>query len=69
MQVIADLHGGGDVNHAKVLAEYREIEEALRFEREEAVSSFGALVRPRVFKRVVLGMMVQMWSQVSIPRT
>ncbi|XDG05817.1 hypothetical protein ABKA04_005432 [Annulohypoxylon sp. FPYF3050] len=65
VQVIADLHGGGDVNHAKVLAEYREIEEALRFEREETVSSFGALVRPRVFKRVVLGMMVQMWSQLS----
>ncbi|KAI1211362.1 general substrate transporter [Annulohypoxylon truncatum] len=65
VQVIADLHGGGNVNHAKVLAEYKEIEEALRFEREEAVSSFGALVQPRILKRVVLGMMVQMWSQLS----
>ncbi|KAI2472818.1 general substrate transporter [Annulohypoxylon bovei var. microspora] len=65
IQVIADLHGGGNVNHTKVLAEYKEIEEALRFEREEALSGFGALVQPRIFKRVVLGMSVQMWSQLS----
>jgi len=65
IRVLAALHGGGDVNHPKVLAEYKEIEEALRFEREEAISSFKALVRPRIFRRVVLGMSIQMWSQVS----
>ncbi|KAI1095683.1 general substrate transporter [Rostrohypoxylon terebratum] len=65
VRVIADLHGGGDVEHPKVLAEYREIEEALRFERREAVSGFRALERRRVLKRVVLGMTVQMWSQLS----
>ena len=37
LQVLANLHGNGDVNHPKVLAEYHEIEEALRFEREEAM--------------------------------
>ncbi|KAH9890229.1 MFS sugar transporter-like protein [Xylariomycetidae sp. FL2044] len=63
IKVLAALHGGGDVNHPKVLAEYKEIEEALRFEREEAVSSFKALVQPRIFKRVALGMSIQMWSQ------
>ncbi|KAI1823521.1 general substrate transporter [Xylaria intraflava] len=63
MSVLAKLHGGGDINHPKVLAEYKEIEEALRFEREEAVSSFKALVRPRIFRRVILGMSIQMWSQ------
>lgn len=63
IRVLADLHGNGDVNHPKVLAEYQEIEEALRFEREEAVSSFKALVEPRIFKRVILGMSIQMWSQ------
>lgn len=61
--MLAHLHGGGDVNHPKVLAEYQEIEEALRFEREEAVSSFKALVAPRMLKRVILGMSIQMWSQ------
>ncbi len=63
IQVLAHLHGNGDVNHPKVLAQYQEIEEALRFEREQSVSSFKALVEPRMFKRVVLGMSIQMWSQ------
>lgn len=63
IQVLANLHGGGDVNHPKVLAEYQEIEEALRFEREQADKSFAALVKPRILKRVVLGMSIQMWSQ------
>ncbi|KAI0394212.1 general substrate transporter [Xylariaceae sp. FL0594] len=63
IRVLAALHGKGDVNHPKVLAEYKEIEEALRFEREEAVSSMKALVRPRILRRVFLGMSIQMWSQ------
>ena len=62
-QVLAHLHGGGDINHPKVLAEYKEIEEALAFEREQAETSFAALVKPRIFKRVILGMSIQMWSQ------
>ncbi|MCJ1259301.1 MFS sugar transporter [Lignoscripta atroalba] len=65
VRVLADLHGHGDMNHPKVLAEYREIEEVLRFEREEAMSSFRALTQPRMLKRVVLGMSIQMWSQLS----
>ena len=40
IKVLANLHGGGDVNHPKVLAQYQEIEETLRFEREEAKSDF-----------------------------
>ncbi|KAI0449704.1 general substrate transporter [Xylaria acuta] len=63
IQVLALLHGDGDVNHPKVLAEYQEIEDALRFEREEACSSFKALAQPRIFRRVILGMSIQMWSQ------
>ncbi|KAI0483428.1 general substrate transporter [Xylaria cf. heliscus] len=63
IQVLALLHGNGDVNHPKVLAEYQEIEDALRFEREEASSSFKALVQRRIFRRVILGMSIQMWSQ------
>ncbi|MCJ1330347.1 MFS sugar transporter [Thelotrema lepadinum] len=65
IMVLANLHGNGDVNHPKVLAEYQEIEEALRFEREEAKSDFKALMEPRIFKRVILGMSIQMWSQLS----
>ncbi|KAF2457858.1 high affinity glucose transporter [Lineolata rhizophorae] len=65
IQVLAHLHGNGDTQHPKVLAEYQEIEEALRFEREEQVSSFKALVAPRIFKRVLLGISIQAWSQLS----
>lgn len=63
IRVLANLHGNGDIGHPKVLAQYREIEEALRFEREEAASSFRALTEPRMFNRVMLGMAIQMWSQ------
>jgi MFS family permease len=63
LTVLAHLHGGGDMNHPAVLAEYKEIEEALRFEREQAETSFGALMKPRIIKRVILGMSIQMWSQ------
>jgi MFS family permease len=63
IQVMAHLHGGGDINHPKVLAEYQEIEEALRFKREESIGSYKQLVEPRMLKRVLLGMSIQMWSQ------
>ncbi|KAH0558467.1 hypothetical protein GP486_004872 [Trichoglossum hirsutum] len=63
VRVLADLHANGDTNHPKVLAEYQEIEEAIRFDREEAASSFAQLTEPRILKRVVLGMSIQMWSQ------
>ncbi|KAL2144007.1 hypothetical protein VTI28DRAFT_9689 [Corynascus sepedonium] len=65
VKVLASLHGKGDVNHPKVLAQYQEIEEALKLEREQAQSSFKALVQPRILKRVALGMSIQMWSQLS----
>jgi MFS family permease len=63
IEVLAMLHGKGDMNSPRVLAEYQEIEEALRFEREDALSSLRQLVAPRMLRRVVLGMSVQMWSQ------
>jgi hypothetical protein len=63
--VLADVHGGGDRQNPKVLAEYKEIEDAIRFEREEAISSFTELTKPRTVKRVILGMSIQMWSQLT----
>ena len=63
LHVLANLHGGGDISNPTVLAEYKEIEDALRFEREQAVHSIKALTEPRMFKRVILGMSIQMWSQ------
>ena len=63
LQVLADVHGNGELKHPTVLAEYQEIEDAIRFEREEAASSYAELLKPRMVKRVVLGMSIQMWSQ------
>jgi sugar porter (SP) family MFS transporter len=63
--VLANLHGGGDINHPKVLAEYQEIEDALTFEKIWAKNDYRYLAEPRVLKRVILGMSVQMWSQLS----
>ena len=63
IRVLANLHGKGDIGHPNVLAQYREIEEVLRFEREEALNTFRALTQPRMLNRVVIGISVQMWSQ------
>lgn len=63
LRTLANLHGNGDLQHPKVLAEFKEIQDALQFEREHVVSSYRALVEPKMFKRVILGMSVQMWSQ------
>ena len=65
LDVLAHLHGGGDVHHPKVLAEYKEIEEALAFEREVADTSFAILAKPRILKRVFLGISIQAWSQLT----
>ena len=62
-QVLADLHGGGDMSHPLVLAEFMEIEEQVRFERETSKTAWHEMLRPNIAKRVVLGMSVQMWSQ------
>lgn len=57
IETLARLHGMGDINNPKVLAEYKEIEEALRFEREEAVSSLRQLMQPKMFRRVIVRLM------------
>jgi sugar transport protein len=45
------------------LAEFQEIKDAVAFEREQAVSSYAALMAPNIRKRVILGMSIQAWSQ------
>ena len=65
IRVLANLHGGGDIDHPKVLAQYQEIEEALTLERVAAKSDWVALTEPRMLRRVLLGISVQMWSQLT----
>ncbi|KAH6606143.1 High-affinity glucose transporter [Trichoderma cornu-damae] len=63
MQLLADLHGGGDVRHDHVLAEYMEIEEDLRAQRRNGKITFKMLFRKPLRRRIALGMSVQAWSQ------
>ncbi|KAI9151525.1 MFS glucose transporter mfs1 [Paramyrothecium foliicola] len=63
LEVLARLHGGGDLGHPKVLAQYREIEHALRAERRDGDSWWALLTRRKMVKRLVLGMSIQAWSQ------
>ena len=61
--VLADLHAGGNLKHPKVLAQYREIEEVLRFEKECRAAGWAAILESKMAKRVALGMSVQLWSE------
>ena len=63
LSVLADVHGKGNPNDPKVLAEFKEIEDSIRFEREVAINSYTALAQPKMLKRVFLGVSIQMWSQ------
>lgn len=63
LQVLADLHGKGNRKDPRVLAQYREIEEALRLERGDSGNGWKALLQKRLLKRLILGMSVQAWSQ------
>lgn len=63
MAVLVHVHGKGDANDPRVLAQYKEIEEALKVSHEQSTTSWGALVEPKMLKRVSIGMSLQAWSQ------
>ncbi|KAK0199886.1 general substrate transporter [Desarmillaria ectypa] len=65
LQVLADLHGGGDPNNELVMLEYEEIKEQVLFERTEGAKSYLDLLKPGMPRRVGLGMALQMWSQLT----
>ena len=65
IKVLASLHGDGDVKSPKVLAQYREIEEALKYEQDVGSSGWTALLEPQIFKRLTLGMAIQLFSETS----
>ncbi|KAL2265960.1 hypothetical protein VTJ83DRAFT_5312 [Remersonia thermophila] len=66
LQVLASLHGNGRIDDPKVLAQYREIEEALEKEREQAASPAKMMLERKMLRRVLLGMSVQMYYIVYI---
>ncbi|KAK9349986.1 hypothetical protein V1523DRAFT_447259 [Lipomyces doorenjongii] len=66
LQVLAFLRTPDrNINHPLVLAEYKEIEEQVRFEREQELNSYRELFGPKMHKRLLLGMAIQAWSQLG----
>ena len=63
LQVLADLHGEGDKTNPLVALEYEEIKQQVYFERTEGAKSYLDLLKPGNPRRVLLGMSLQMWSQ------
>lgn len=63
ISLIADIHAKGDLSHPEVLAQYREMDEEIRIERERGSPSFRMLLRKPLAKRLILGMSMQAWSQ------
>jgi hypothetical protein len=58
-EILADLHGKGDITHPLVLAEFMEIEEQVRFERENTKNSWDEMRKTNIARRVFLGCSVQ----------
>ncbi|KAF9374612.1 hypothetical protein CPC16_001163, partial [Podila verticillata] len=65
LEVLANLRANGDKNDPEVLAEYKEIEDAVVFDRTQAVRSYAELFRKPAVRRVFLGMTLQSWSQLT----
>lgn len=65
LEILADLHGKGDPNSELVQLEISEIEDQVRFEREQGAKSYKDLLKPGILRRVGLGTSLQMWSQLS----
>ena len=65
LEILADLHGKGDPNNDLVQLEIAEIQEQVKFEREQGAKSYLDLLKPGVLRRVGLGTSLQMWSQLT----
>lgn len=59
LDVLADVHGKGDRNHELVQLEFNEIKGQIEFERNHGARSYGELLEKNVFRRVVLGVSLQ----------
>lgn len=64
-QILADVHGKGDLNNELVQLEFHEIKAAVEFERKEGAKSYADLLKPGILRRVSLGTSLQAWSQLT----
>lgn len=64
-QVLALVHGKGDLDSAWVHRELVEIREAVEFERANADVSYRELIAPKMISRTSIGVFTQIWSQLT----
>ena len=65
LEILADLHGGGNQQDQLVVLEFEEIKQQVDFEKTEGAKSYTDLLKPGVLRRVGLGCSLQMWSQLT----
>ncbi|KAF9904955.1 hypothetical protein EC991_002195 [Linnemannia zychae] len=65
LEVLANLRANGDKNDPEVQAEFKEIQDAITFDRTLAARSYAELFRAPNARRVFLGMTLQSWSQLT----
>lgn len=63
LDTLALLHGSGDRNSPVVQAEFEEVQEAARIAHQAKDVSFLALFGPKIWKRTLCGVSVQVWQQ------
>ncbi|KAL8291885.1 hypothetical protein RQP46_002143 [Phenoliferia psychrophenolica] len=63
LKILADIHGEGESSNEFVQLEWNEIKQAIDFDRTQAAHSYLDLLKPGIFRRVWLGVSLQMWSQ------
>ncbi|KAF9339246.1 hypothetical protein BGZ91_006580, partial [Linnemannia elongata] len=65
LEVLANLRANGDKNHPEVQAEFKEIQDAITFDRTLAARSYSELFKTPNSRRVFLGITLQSWSQLT----
>ncbi|TIA18069.1 putative MFS glucose transporter [Aureobasidium pullulans] len=63
--VLALTHGHGDPDSPFVVREFDEIREWIRIESEAKNASYLELIRPRMLNRTIIGVFMQIWSQLT----
>ncbi|KAJ5539051.1 High-affinity glucose transporter [Penicillium frequentans] len=63
LDTLALLHGNGDRTNPAVQLEFEEVQEAARIAHQAKDVSFLALFGPKIWKRTLCGVSVQVWQQ------
>ncbi|CAF1650685.1 unnamed protein product, partial [Didymodactylos carnosus] len=63
--VLARIRSDGDTNNPQVQEEYGEIKAEIETEKEVSVNSYAKLLQPPIRRRLVLGVLIQIFQQLT----